>query len=273
MAFRRVRSSDGVVADASPFRFEPAAPARPAAVLLVHGFTGTPFEMRLAGQALAARGLTTVGPRLAGHGGGWEELGATGWRDWLGTVEAAFDLLEAEVRPRGGRVAVVGLSLGGLLTLELARLRRERVAAIAVLSAPLWLPAWMARGIRFVARSRLAASFGGGWIPKLAGSDIADRAMRRLNPTGRAFSVRALDSLLDCMAHVEAHLGEVDRPALVAHGRRDHTAPFACAEVIASRIKGPVERLTLERSAHVITLDLEREQLFAALGGFLEHHL
>lgn len=279
MASQRGRRSDereAAIGDSKPFRFDPTRPTRPPAgcdpphaVLLVHGFTGTPFEMRLAGEALAARGLTAVGPLLAGHDAPWEELGATSWRDWLGSVERAFDQLHGEVAPRGGKVFVVGLSLGGLLTLELARLKREAIAAIGVLAAPLWLPEWMARGIRFAARSRW---IGNGWIPKLGGSDIVDRVMRRRNPTGRGFPVRALGSLLDCMDHVRGGLAEVERPMLIAHGRRDHTAPFACAEAIASQVKGPVERLTLERSAHVVTLDLERELLFQRLGEFLARH-
>jgi carboxylesterase len=199
MAAKRVRVDEEAVAvaDPGPFRFDPprGAGCDPQhGVLLIHGFTGTPFEMRVAGEALAARGLVAVGPLLAGHGAGWAELGATGWRDWLASADRAFVDLRDELAPRGGRVAVVGLSLGGLLTLELARQRRDEIAAIAVLSAPLWLPEWMARGIRFAARSRW---IGNGWIPKLGGSDIADRAMRKKNPTGRTFPVRALGRLLD----------------------------------------------------------------------------
>src|SRR5262245_27456874 len=101
-----------------------------AGVLLVHGFTGTPFEMRLVGEALARRGLQVLAPLLAGHAGTTEDLRKTGWRDWLASVEQGFDALRA----RTERVAVCGLSLGGLLTLELARRRGSQVAAIAVLS-------------------------------------------------------------------------------------------------------------------------------------------
>ncbi|MSP62155.1 MAG: alpha/beta fold hydrolase [Myxococcales bacterium] len=248
--------------DAAPFRFDGDARG----VLLVHGFTGTPFEMRLLGESLARRGLSVVGPRLAGHGAGAKELAATSWHDWYATVESAFD----ELRTRVGSVAVCGLSLGGLLTLELARRRGKEIAAIASLSAPLWIPRWMMRGVRLAARVRILRD---GNLPKIGGSDIVDPVMRKKNPTGRGFPVRAIASLLDCMEHVAAHLGEVDRPALLAHARGDHTAPFECMEAIAGRLRGPVERLILERSAHVITLDVEREELFWRVGDFLERHL
>src|SRR5579871_2854406 len=126
--------------DAGPFAFD----GDRRGLLVVHGFTGTPFEVRPCGEALNARGFTVVGPRLAGHGGSIGELSSTRWPDWYATVENAFD----ELRARCDAVALCGLSLGGLLTLELARRRREQVAAIAVLSVPLWLPRWQTGAIR-----------------------------------------------------------------------------------------------------------------------------
>jgi len=243
--------------DAGPFAFD----GDRRGLLVVHGFTGTPFEVRPCGEALNARGFTVVGPRLAGHGGSIGELSSTRWPDWYATVENAFD----ELRARCDAVALCGLSLGGLLTLELARRRREQVAAIAVLSVPLWLPRWQTGAIRLAARL--------GWtrtraLPKVGGSDIADGEMRRKNPTGRGFPFAALDSLLDCAAHVRAGLDEIDRPAFVAHGHRDHTAPFDCMAEIARRLRGPVEQLVLPRSRHVVTLDVERAELFRRLGDF-----
>lgn len=248
--------------DPDPFRFD----GDRRGMLLVHGFTGTPFEMRLLGESLARRGFTVVGPRLAGHGGSAAALAATDWRDWLATVERAFD----ELRARCDRVGVCGLSLGGLLTLELARRRRDQIAAIASLSAPLWLSPWIMKGVPLTLRSSLLR---GVIVPKLGGSDIADPEMRRKNPTGHGVPLRSVGALLEFMAEVDRGVGEVERPALVAHGRRDRTVPFGCMESIASRLCGPVERFVLDRSAHVVTLDVERERLFARLDAFFTRHL
>src|SRR5687768_898804 len=109
-------------------------PGNDRGVLCVHGFTGTPYEMRYLGQRLHDRGLTVVGPALPGHTTTVEDLDATTWRDWAAAVDEAFDALRARCR----RVAVVGQSLGGLLSLYLAS-RRPEVAAVASLAAPLWL--------------------------------------------------------------------------------------------------------------------------------------
>lgn len=249
--------------DAVPFRFDGDGRG----VLLVHGFTGTPFEMRFLGEYLAGRGYSVLGPRLAGHCGTPADLGCTGWRDWYASVDRAFE----ELRGRVERVAVVGLSLGGLLALELGRQRGAEVAAVGALASPLWLDPWVMRGIRRLAQSRLL-----GWltVPKWGGSDIADPALRRRNPATRGMPLPALLSLLEVMETVRRHLGDVAQPAFVAHARQDHTAPFACLEVMVRCLGSEeVERLVLERSYHCITIDVEREALFGRLETFLGRHL
>lgn len=249
--------------DAAPFRFD----GDRRGVLLVHGFTGTPFEMRFLGEYLAGRGYSVLGPKLAGHCGTPAELGDTGWRDWYGAVDQAF----AELRGRVDRVAVVGLSLGGLLSLELARQRGAEVAAVGALASPLWLDPWVMRGIRRLAQSRL---LGGLTVPKWGGSDIADPELRRRNPATRGMPLPALFSLLEVMDTVRRHLGDVAQPAFVAHARQDHTAPFACMEVLVRCLGSKeIEQLVLERSYHCITIDMERELLFARLEAFLGRHL
>lgn len=49
----------------------------PLGVLLIHGFTGAPPEMRPMGEYLAAKGYTVSGPRLAGHAITWQQMNRT----------------------------------------------------------------------------------------------------------------------------------------------------------------------------------------------------
>src|SRR5262249_59907002 len=100
---------------AAPFDF----PGDRRGVLVLHGFTGTPFEVRPLGERLAKRGLTVVGPVIPGHCTTPQALGETSWRDWQAGAAAALDGLRA----RCDRIAVAGLSMGGLLAARLAYLR------------------------------------------------------------------------------------------------------------------------------------------------------
>ncbi len=231
---------------------------------MLHGFTGTPFEMRPLGEFLAERGFAVEGPCLAGHCGDTAELAATRWPDWVASGDRALDIL----RRRADRVAVCGLSMGGLVTLELAGRRPQDVAAICALSTALSLPD---AALRFVAVTRRLPLLRKAALPKLAGSDILDPEMRRLNGIAQGSAwmpLPALASLVDFGRHVRGNLGQVTAPAFLANSRLDHKVPFACLNAVANGLgtkREQIRQLILERSHHVITLDVEREQLFDAV--------
>lgn len=255
--------------DGSPFDFTPIGGAWNGArcgVLCIHGFTGTPFEMRLLAERLQRHGFHAVGPALPGHLVSPEQLDETTWHDWYGAVERAFD----ELRARCDHVAVVGQSLGGLLALHLARERGAELAAVASLAAPLSLPrlaTWVIRATRPGSRAaRLVRQ-----VPKLGGSDVRDGQMRQQNPSYSAVPLRALHQLHDFMGIVAGELGDITVPVLVVHARHDHTAPYASSEQILAGIGSRTARhCALERSYHLVSLDVEREVVAAEVSRFFD---
>ncbi|MBC8075201.1 MAG: hypothetical protein H7Y32_03920, partial [Chloroflexales bacterium] len=64
---------------ADPFDFA----GGPVGLLLIHGLTGTPGEVRPMGEHLAAAGYTVRGVLLPGHGGDPAELFGVGWQRWV----------------------------------------------------------------------------------------------------------------------------------------------------------------------------------------------
>jgi carboxylesterase len=252
----------GTPPDAGAFTLGPARSR--VGVLVLHGFTGSPFEVRLLGESLAGLGHAVEGPLLAGHGAPTADLANSRWPDWLGSAEAALDRLAA----RAEKLVVCGLSMGALLTLELARRRPNDLAAICALAPALLLPRAALRLVEVTRRLPVVRSAA---LPKLAGSDILDREMRRLNGIAQGdawMPLAALTSLVDLGVQVRAHLAEVRLPILLAHSRNDHTVPFASMEAVARGVSTPrrdVRQLILDRSFHVITLDVERETVFHAV--------
>lgn len=107
-------------------------------ILLVHGLTGTPTEMRQFAKALARRGFTVACPVLAGHCDTVSALKASRWQQWYRSVEQAFDALSREC----DQVFVSGLSMGALLALMLAARKGERVAGVIALSATFFYDGW-----------------------------------------------------------------------------------------------------------------------------------
>ena len=125
----QLASAEGVVRTENlPFLLEPSDRTDAPAVLLVHGFSASPWELRELGEDLTARGFRVLGVRLPGHGTTPEDLAHRDWEEWRAAVERGWGLLASA----SGRVYGVGMSTGALLLLELA-LRRD-LAGLVLLS-------------------------------------------------------------------------------------------------------------------------------------------
>jgi carboxylesterase len=246
--------ADAVDHEAEPFLF-PGDGARPGA-LLVHGFTGTPRELRFLGAELAAAGRSALGVRLAGHGAGALELDRTTWRDWLASAETGLRELAGTARAPHH---VVGFSLGGALAILLARRHAALVRSLTLIATPLWLPFYFRWPLELLARSGLHLRLGA--VRKIARGDIRDPVARRAHVATPAMPLAATLSLQRLLAEeVRPCLEGVAQPALVIHSRRDHVVSFACSEELARRLPR-ARHLALARSFHVVPLDLERERV------------
>ncbi len=105
-------------------------------VILVHGMTGTPHEMRSVGTFLNQQGYAVVCPRLANHGGPMEVLSRTTWRECYQSVREALKRIDDAGHP--GPIFISGLSMGALLALLLAEEYPRRIAGVSCLSPTLF---------------------------------------------------------------------------------------------------------------------------------------
>jgi carboxylesterase len=230
------------------------------AALVLHGFTGNPQSMRGLALALADAGLTVELPLLPGHGTDISDMLPTRWKDWSDAAEAAY----TELAARSDSVVVVGLSMGGLLSVWLAE-RHPEIAGIAVIN-PLVAPP-DAGTIELV--SSMVES-GEEEAPGI-GSDIAKEGVSESAYAG--LPLRAALSLFEATAEVEADVESVQCPVLVFTSRQDHVVDNASSETLVARAKGPVEQVVLERSYHVATLDWDKDEIEARTVAFVTHVL
>jgi carboxylesterase len=229
-------------------------------VLVLHGFTGNPQSMRPLAEAVAAAGFTVDLPLLPGHGTSVEDMVPTRWEDWSTAAEASYQALGA----RCDKVLVTGLSMGGTLSCWLAEHHPE-IAGIAVVN-PLVDPP--ADEYRDLVRTLLAD---GSEVVDGIGSDIAMEGSVEAAYAGSPLA--AALSLFEGVDTVAARLAEIRCPALLLSSREDHVVPVESGDVFQASVGGPVERVFLERSFHVATLDwdasLIEERVVAFAGAVL----
>ena len=238
-------------------------------VLLLHGLTGTPHEVHPLADALFEAGYAVRAPLLAGHTD-LTALERSTWRDWYASAGEAF----ADLYDDGRRtVVVLGFSMGSLLALRLTALRPAQIRGVVAISVPLRFPWWRRRAIVTMAKLRRNKLLHGavGILPKDGGPDI--RVMREVDdsPSLEGFPYPALAELIALQDEVADLLPHVRAPALLLHGRYDHTAPVELsAEVSQALGSARVERQVLPRSFHGVGLDLDREEASRAIVAFVD---
>jgi carboxylesterase len=264
------------VSDATEFQFEGGRDG----VLLIHGLTGTPTEMRILGKGLNRAGFTVVGVRLAGHCGTEDDLLATTWQDWYASVEAAAEQLRGKV----DRLFVAGLSMGAILALRLAAVRPEWVDGVGVFGATFrydgWSIPWTGRHLSFVLPifKRLGIGRTRSFIEQPP-YGIRDERLRAqisaamFSGDSEAAGLpgnpwHALAEMVWLARDVRKRLPDVVAPCFIAHAADDDVASTANADMVARRVRGPVEMLLLADSYHMITIDRERRTLIERSADF-----
>jgi carboxylesterase len=234
----------------------------PDAVLLLHGLTGSTFELYPVARRLHAAGMRCLAPVMAGHGGSPRELVGVPWAEWVGKARRDLARLEG-----ARRTFVVGCSMGALVACALAHDQPARVDGLVLLAPALELTSSGKLGALLGAMPFLRGTI----IPKRAGSDVSDPEMRRRNPCMDAVPLAAVTELLALEAHVDRQLPGIAAPTLVVHGARDHTVTLAGARRLARRMgSGPAELVILRRSWHLVGIDVERDRCADEATRFLE---
>jgi carboxylesterase len=242
--------------DLNPFFFE----GGPTGCLLIHGFSGSPPEMRPMGEYLAEKGLTVIGVRLAGHGTTPEDMARTGWRDWIASAEEGL----RELQRHCNQVFVAGLSMGGLITLHLAA--HHPLDGIIAMAAPANITDWRFHLLPL-------AQYFIRWVTPNIESDLTDPEAEKRLFSYKVLPVRCIVSLRQLLHLVRRELPQIQMPALVMQGEKDHHVPADSAQIIFQEL-GTAEKEIVwwPNSGHCITVDSEREVVWARAYEFIAKH-
>ncbi|MGV3278184.1 alpha/beta hydrolase [Rickettsiales bacterium LUAb2] len=102
-------------------------------ILLIHGLTGAPVEMKALAKLFNAKGFSVYAPLLYGHGNGIKNLITTTWQDWYTDLEKHLKLLSTKYQI----IYTAGICVGGSLGLMLAKNNPNIVKAVTIFSPTL----------------------------------------------------------------------------------------------------------------------------------------
>ncbi len=223
-------------------------------VLLLHGMTATPWELRTLASSLEVHNYTIMAPLIAGHGTTARDLEATTWEDWYASANDSLTILKG----RTDRVYVVGMSTGADLAVLLAA--QNDVDGIVLIAAPIKFRDWrapFARWYGIVMPYTDHTQYGG---------DIGH--YYEVTPSS---SVAELNAMISA---VEDALPAVRAPALILQSLHDQTVDPSSATYVFDRLGSPDKEWKLYGNAsHVLLQNPDADKLvFPSIADFIERH-
>lgn len=247
------------------------------AILLLHGLTGSPFEMHQYGKMLSSEGYDVFCPVLPGHCEDAEGLKGHTWQEWKNFTVNQFD----ELASKYDKVYISGLCLGAVLALAVAQ-ERDNVAGIIGLSTTLYLDGWAMPWFKFLIPVCLFSVFKLFYLfPETDTRGIKCEAVRKKIAKMQEKSGGALDcypmlcvvELLKVSAFVRKRIKKVNTPILLLHSVQDDLTSVKSAEFVYNNISSTDKKMIkLEDSYHVMTLDNEKKLVAEKTLEFIKNH-
>jgi len=223
--------------------------------LLIHGFTGTPAEMKLLGLYLNEKGYTVNGVLLRGHGTTVEDMEKTNWKDWMLSAESGL----IELKKKCEKVAVIGLSMGGIIALNLAS--KHSIDYVVSISSPIKITNKQAY-----------------WAPVMKFfKKYAIRENKKINPEIEDYAliydktpIVSVSHLLSLITRTKLRLRKIKAPLLIIQSKKDNTVIHESAQYIYDHTGSNIKKLVyLKESGHVATIDCEKEKVFREIWEFI----
>ena len=249
------------------------------AVLLFHGLTGSPFELKKYGQFLYNNGYDVFAECLPGHGEKFNEIYTVKYQDWLDFGYKKFE----ELKSKYDEVFVSGLCLGAVLALALAIKYKSELKGIISLSTTLYLDGWRLPWYKFLIPIGLSTILRFYYCyPECEPHGIKNQKTRNIVKKLLAkgdvgmndFPMTGIYELLKLSDVVIKDLKEITSPILLIHSLEDDLTSVKSAEIVFNKISSTdKEKIILNDSYHMVLYDNEKEFVFNKALEFLNSHI
>jgi len=236
-------------------------------VLLIHGLTGSPFEMKYLARKLNKAGFAIKGPCLKGHCTTLKNLSKTTWEDWYGSVRESF----IEMKKSSDSVSVAGLCMGAVLSLHLSYEFGPEVSAVSLISTTLFYDGWSLPWYKFLLP--IAYYFPMRYIYSYSETEpygIKNKALRErivslMNNDSIAYTktpAASIHELFKLANQVKKQLPAITTPALILHSNEDDLTSLKNPDYVEENIGSKVVRkIILDDSYHMMTIDNQKDRV------------
>lgn len=224
----------------------------PQTAFLIHGFPGSPLEMRPFADVLHAQGWTVHGLLLPGFGADINSLPERRYEEWLDHIITQVTLHRVPSAP----LMIVGFSMGGALAVSAAaRLKPDALVLLAPflkVNHRLWTLLPLIQRIfpkfkpfRLIKPDFDNSDFREGINRFMPGLDLDDpqtqEAVRQFE-----LPVRMLAQIRIAGLEAKQHAPLVESPALVIQGRQDALVRPENTRALAEQLAGDVEYVEVD---------------------------
>jgi carboxylesterase len=233
------------------------------AVLLVHGWTSTPYEVRRLGIYLNENGYTVSGPMLRGHGTVSRDLENIKWSDWITDIKKSY----VELKTTHEKVYVAGTSIGSCLAVLLAK-EKEDLAGLILMAMPYKIK--FERTANLLAKINLLfRKYNKKFYPPTFG--VSTTITRLI-----AYQTYPISSTLEVFELVKIarkNLRFVKQPCFIIQSGSDHVASRGSMKNVYSGINSKVKKKKLiKRAYHTFISDIRNESVFEEILSFINEN-
>jgi carboxylesterase len=224
------------------------------AIILFHGFTGSPEEMEEVGKNLNKLGYTIFIPLLPGHGTHWKALNKIKCGHYISFVENIFKAVQNKYKD----VSLIGFSFGGTLALYLSEKFNVKsqilINSMAITGSSLIIGKLVSRVISFV--------------PSLP--DV-HKKVDKLPFSYKVYPLKALGSVANFINLTKKDFNKISIKTMLIYSIRDHAVSYKNSLLIYNAVSSTEKCLVpLYNSYHMAILDYDKEEIFKKIYDFFK---
>jgi len=248
------------------------------AIMLFHGLTGSPFEMKKYGKFLFKEGYDVYCYTLPGHGSMENEIESITWQDWVDFSQEKYDF----IRDDYDDFFLSGICFGALISIYLA-IHNKNVNAVISLSATVYLDGWsipwynfmMPLGLNTILRYFYT-------FPEREPYGIKNKIVRRkvaklMSKTTAAmdnFPLSCIYELLKFSKYIQKNIKVLSQPILLIHSIEDDLTSIKSSKFLYDNVSSKIkEYVELKNSYHMVLYDFEKEFVYEKSLSFMEQHV